>query len=258
MSFADKVVMVTGASSGMGEALVRELAQQRAKLGLIARREAQLQSLTQEIIQQGGCAEYMACDVSDRDKIVPAIRELEEKLGPIDLLIANAGVGNPVTLEPFNVDEMERILRINYFGVLYCIEAVLPSMLARKCGHISAIASLAAYKGMPGEQAYSASKAAVSNFMEGLRIQLRDKGIAVTTICPGFVYTPMVAHFGKMPFALNANVAARKMLRALRRKKKVFNFPRSLTWAIKLGRILPDWLVNKLVTRVTDQKQKNI
>ena len=151
--------------------------------------------------------------MGERQAVVAAIREVAARLGPVDLLVANAGVGAPTLLEPFNVAEMEKMFRVNTLGVVYAIEAVLPEMLRRGRGHLAAVSSLAAYKGLPGESAYCASKAAVNTFMEGLRIQLRGKGIAVTTICPGFVRTPMTAvNEFPMPFVMEADEAARRIV----------------------------------------------
>src|SRR5205085_12501367 len=107
------------------------------------------------------------------------------------LLIANAGVGAPTRLEPINTADIEKMIRVNLLGVVYSIEAVLPEMLERGRGHLAAVSSIAAYKGLPAESAYCASKAAVNIYLEGMRIQLRGRGIHVTTICPGFVKTPM-------------------------------------------------------------------
>jgi short-subunit dehydrogenase len=136
------------------------------------------------------------------------------------------------------------MFRVNTFGVIYSIEAVLPEMLRRKSGHLAAVSSLAAYKGLPGESAYCASKAAVNTYMEGLRIQLRSHGIAVTTLCPGFVKTPMTeSHNFKMPFLMEADEAARRMVRALRRRAGVYDFPWQMSLLMKLLAWLPDWLV---------------
>jgi short-subunit dehydrogenase len=121
-------------------------------------------------------------------------------------------------------------------------------MLERRCGHLAAISSIAAYKGLPGESAYTSSKAAVNVFMDGLRIQLRSKGIAVTTICPGFVQTPMteVNEF-KMPWLLSADEAARRIVGALKRKRKIYNFPWQMALFMKLARWAPDWLVERMM-----------
>jgi short-subunit dehydrogenase len=244
MNFANQVAVVTGASSGIGHALALRLASQGCRLGLIARRQQQLIELTTTIEQAGGVAAWATADIADRQQTVAAIHDVASRLGPIDLLIANAGVGAPTSVEPFNVGDIEKMFRVNVLGVVYAIEAVLPQMLERRSGHIAAVSSMAAYKGLPGESGYTASKAAVNTFMEGLRVQVRDRGIAVTTICPGFVKTPMteVNEF-KMPWLLEADEAARRIVNALRRRVKVYNFPWQMSLFMKLVRWAPDWLV---------------
>jgi len=243
-TFANQVAVITGASSGIGWALAKALAAEGCKVGLVARRREQLAALAQEIEQAGGAAAYAPADVAEREPTLAAIRAVAEQLGPVDLLVANAGVGAPTRLEPLNVHDVEKMFRVNVLGVVYAIEAVLPAMLARGRGHLAAVSSMAAYKGLPGESGYTASKAAVNNYLEGLRIQLRGRNIAVTTICPGFVKTPMtdVNEF-KMPFLLTADDAARRIVRALRRRKKVFNFPWQMALLMKLTAWLPDWVV---------------
>jgi short-subunit dehydrogenase len=248
MSFANQVAVVTGASSGIGHALARALAAEGCKVGLVARRQDPLASLAGAIRASGGVAEYATADICEREEAVKAIRDLAVRLGPVDLLVANAGVGAPTILEPFNVGDVEKMFRVNVLGVVYSLEAVLPAMLERRRGHVAAVSSQAAYKGLPGEWGYTASKAAVNNVMEGLRIQLRGKGIAVTTLCPGFVATPMteVNQF-KMPWLLTADEAARRIVRALRRRKKVYNFPWQMSLFMKLARWAPDWAVARMM-----------
>jgi short-subunit dehydrogenase len=246
MSFAGQVAVVTGASSGIGWALARALAREGCKVGLVARRAEQLAALAGEIEKAGGIAAFAPADVSVRDDAVRAIRDVAGRLGPVDLLIANAGVGAPTVLEPFNVADVEKMFRVNVLGVVYALEAVLPQMLERGRGHLAAVSSMASYKGLPGESGYTSSKAAVNVFMEGLRVQLRSKGIAVTTICPGFVRTPMTAvNEFHMPWCLEADEAARRIVGALRRRRKVYNFPWQMALFMKLVRWAPDWLVDR-------------
>jgi short-subunit dehydrogenase len=174
-------------------------------------------------------------------------------MGPIDLLVANAGVGFPTLLDPVNLVDVETMFQVNVLGVVYSIAAVLPEMLRRSKGHLAAVSSLAGYKGLPGESGYCASKAAVNVYMEGLRIQLRRRGIAVTTLCPGFVRTPMTApNKFHMPFLLEAEDAARRIVRALESRAKVYNFPGQLSLVIKLTRWLPDWLVARSMKEYND------
>jgi short-subunit dehydrogenase len=244
MSFAGQVAVITGASSGIGWSLAKELARQGAKVGLVARRGDLLRKLQAEIQSAGGVAAFAAADVAEREPVMAAIRAVAVQLGPIDLLVANAGVGAPTTIEPMNTPFIEKMFRVNVFGVVYAIEAVLPDMLARKRGHLAAVSSMASYKGLPGESAYCSSKAAVNYFMEGLRIQLRDRGIAVTTICPGFIKTPMTAvNKFHMPWLMESDEAARRIVRALRRKKKVYNFPWQMRVLMWLTRWLPDGVI---------------
>jgi short-subunit dehydrogenase len=244
MTFANQVAVITGASSGIGWALARALAALGCKVGLVARRQEKLQALAREIAQVGGSAAIAVADVGDRVQLSAAIRGLAEQLGPVDLLIANAGVGMPTKLDPMNVADIEEMFRVNTLGVVYAIEAVLPDMLRRGRGHLAAVSSLAAYKGMPGESAYCASKAAVNYYLEGLRIHLRGKGIAVTILCPGFVRTPMTAmNEFHMPWLVEADEAARRMVRAIRRRRKVYNFPWQTSLLMKLTRWLPDWVM---------------
>jgi short-subunit dehydrogenase len=244
MAFTDQVAVVTGASSGIGWALARELAADGATVGLIARRADLLTKLTAEIVAAGGKAAFAVADVGDRAQTLTAFADLAARLGPVDLLVANAGVGAPTLLNPQNTPDIEKMFRVNTLGVVYSLEAVLPGMLQRRRGHIAAVSSMAAYKGLPGESAYSASKAAVNAYMEGLRIQLRDRGVAVTTICPGFIRTPMTdVNKFHMPWLLEPDDAARRIVRALRSRRAVFNFPWQMSILIKLTRWLPDWVM---------------
>jgi short-subunit dehydrogenase len=253
MLFANQVAVVTGASSGIGWALAKELAGAGCKVGLVARRHERLKQLADEIECKNGTTAIAAADVGDRDQIVAAIHDLASQLGPIDLLVANAGVGAPTLIEPLNIADIEAQFRINTLGVVYSVEAVLPDMLRRGRGHIAAVSSLAAYVGLPGESSYCASKAAVNVFLDGLRIQLRNRGIAVTTICPGFVNTPMTAvNDFHMPFLLEADVAARRIVRALRRRRKVYNFPWQISLLMKLTHIAPDWLMARVMHKYNE------
>jgi short-subunit dehydrogenase len=254
MSFANQVAVITGASSGIGRALAHVLAAEGARVGLVARREAELNALAAEVAAAGGTAACAPADVTQREPTVAAIRQLAAQLGPVDLLIANAGVGAPTVVEPaLNVADVEKMIRVNLLGVVYSVEAVLPEMLRRGQGHLAAVSSMAAYKGLPGESAYCSSKAAVCSFLEGLRIQLRGRGVAVTTICPGFVRTPMteVNQF-KMPFLLEADDAARRIVAALRRRRKVYNFPWQMALLMKLTAWLPDWALARAMSKYNE------
>lgn len=248
-SLRDRVAVITGASSGIGWALAVAMAREGARLGLIARRRDLLARLADEVRAAGSVAVPATADVADRTQIEVAVGEIRQHLGPIDLMVANAGVGVPTLLNPVNVADVEKTIHVNLLGVVYAVSSVIPEMLARGSGHLVAVSSLASYKGLPGESAYCASKAAVNTYMEGLRIQLAPKGIAVTTICPGFVRTPMtdVNQF-HMPWLIDADTAARKMLGAIKRRKKVYNFPWQTSLLMTVTHWLPDWAINRLMS----------
>lgn len=255
MSFANQVAMITGASSGIGWAVAKLLASKQCKVGLVARRQEKLEELADLIRRNGGSALVAPADVSNRQQTFAAIESIRSQLGPIDLLFANSGVGRPTPLEPIEIDTVENMIRVNVFGVVYAIEGVLPQMLQRGKGHLAAVSSLASYKGFPGESGYCASKAFVNVYMEGLRIQLRNRGIAVTTICPGFVKTAMteVNEF-PMPWLMDADKAARKIVRALARRRKVYNFPWQTTLLTKFACWLPDWVLAKTMMNYTEDR----
>jgi short-subunit dehydrogenase len=257
MTPASQVAIITGASSGIGWSLAHALARGSWKVGLVARRQDLLQKLSEEIRTAGGTAEFASADVADREQLLAAIAELRTRLGPIDLMVANAGVGAPTLVEPMNTPDIEKMFRINLFGVVYSIESVLPEMLERGRGHIAAVSSIAAYKGLPGESAYCASKAAVNTYLEGLRVQLRGRGIAVTTICPGFIKTPMtdVNNF-KMPFLMSSDEAARRIVRALKRRRKVYNFPWQMSLLMAVTRWLPDWILDRTMRKYNEAPPK--
>jgi short-subunit dehydrogenase len=245
---ADSVAIVTGASSGIGRALALRLGAAGYRVGLIARRHAELQSAAGAIMTQGGTAAVMVADVGDRAALRAAVAGIEHELGPVDIMVANAGFGAPTRLEPLNIADVEETIRVNVMGVIYSIEAVLPGMLKRERGHLVAISSLAAFKGLPGESAYCASKAAVNAYMEGLRIGVRSRGVVVTTVCPGFVETPMTPMESAAPFLMSADAAAGRIARVIsRRRGGVFRFPLPMSLLMRVIARLPDALVARVM-----------
>ncbi|MGP0070295.1 MAG: SDR family NAD(P)-dependent oxidoreductase [Isosphaeraceae bacterium] len=245
---AKPVVIVTGASSGIGWALARRLGAEGYRVGLIARRRIALDAAVGTIVEAGGTAVAAVADVSDRAVLRDAVAEIEGRLGPTDVMVANAGYGMPTRLDPLNTAEVEQTFRVNVMGVIYSVEAVLPGMLARGRGHLLAISSLGAFKGLPGESAYCGSKAAVNAYMEGLRIALRTRGVVVTTVCPGFVQTPMTPMNTSTPFIMSAEAAARRIARLIdRRRGGVVRFPWPMAILMSMIARLPDAVVARLV-----------
>lgn len=197
-------------------------------------------------------------DVTDRGALYQVIAKLEERLGRIDLLIANAGIGLKTDAIPFPAEDMEQLIRVNLLGVINSIGAILPGMVQRGRGHLVGISSLASFRGLPGMAGYCASKAGLNAFLDALRIELRPHGIAVTTICPGWIRTPMTASLDvPMPHILDATDAAQRIVHAIRRRRPFYAFPAPAARRLRLLRVLPtalsDWLLYRVVRSLADQ-----
>jgi short-subunit dehydrogenase len=240
--------LVTGASSGIGLELALQLARDGTKVAIVARREDLLRSLATQIRDAGGVALPLTADVRDRIAMHAAVADTERELGPIDLAVANAGVGHAIPAEAFDAAMFEDTIRTNLLGAVYLVEAVLPSMLSRHSGNIVGVSSLAAYRSFPQTNAYCASKAALNSFLEGLRAEIAPRGVTVTTVCPGFVRTPMTAkNKGAMPFLLQPADAARKILQATRAGRRVYNFPLPMAALMKVVHWLPAAVLDRAV-----------
>jgi short-subunit dehydrogenase len=172
--------------------------------------------------------------------------ELRRKFGYIDLLVANAGVGGTTYAVDLCENEVAQVIRVNVLGAVNSVTAVIPHMIQRGSGHLVAISSLAAYRGLPKSAAYCASKAGVSALFESLRIDLRKTGVDVTIIHPGFIKTPLTAGRMRMPYLLELDEAVRKMIWAIEKRKKNYSFPWQLASIVRACMLLPipvyDWI----------------
>lgn len=248
MKFPHQVVLITGASSGIGAELAVQLARMGCRLGLLARREELLKQVAERVEAAGGKACIAVCDVGDAAQVAEATRRVEAALGPIDCVVANAGMGWARKRLEFDAAATEQLVRTNFLGMTNAFFAALPGMLARKRGHLVAVASLAGYQGLPQDAGYAASKAAMRIHCEGLRIELRGTGIDVSTICPGFIRTPLTdRNEFDMPFLLEVEAATRKLVRAIGKRRRVYNYPWQLWWLIKLGMHTPRWLYDAIL-----------
>jgi short-subunit dehydrogenase len=239
MSFFDgRVVLVTGAGSGLGRRLALDLAGERAVVAAVDRKPDALTALAAE--WPGKPLAWAVADVTDRSALCEAVAKLQERLGPVDVLIANAGIGIETSALEFHAADIEAQIQVNLIGVANSIEAVLPGMLARQRGHLVAISSLASYRGLPKMAGYSASKAGVNALLEALRFELEPHGIVVTTICPGWIRTPLTAGFDvPLPYLLEVDEAARRILEAIRHRRPFCAFPSPSLWRVRLLRWLP-------------------
>ena len=248
--WSDKVVFITGASSGIGRALAIELGRRGASIGLLARRAETLQEIAREVDAAGGRALSLPADVKDAEAVRAAADKLREKFGRVDFLIANAGIGATTDARSLKADEVADVIGTNVMGAVNSVTAVLPEMLERGSGRLVVISSLAGYRGLPKSAAYSASKAAVSAFFESLRVDLRRTGVGVTIIHPGFIKTPLTeGRSAKMPFFMELDDAVEKIIRAIEERKKSYAFPWQLATLVRIGMVLPDSWYDEVASR---------
>jgi short-subunit dehydrogenase len=189
-SYQGKTALITGASSGMGRLLALRFAREGARVVPVARREPDLQQVAGEIERGGGQALVLPCDVAERAQVFAAAEEAQRRVGAIDILVNNAGYGHHRRFLEWDLDDMERMLRVNFLGTLYWTKALLPQMVERRSGWIVVMASVAGKLGVPEESAYAASKFAQVGMAEALSYEVEDAGVHVLTVCPGAINTP--------------------------------------------------------------------
>ena len=251
MDWKDKVVFLTGASSGIGEALALALAERGATLGLVARRGNYLSNLAKQCEAKGATAFVYACDVTDAHALAGAAGSMRKEFGYIDIMIANAGVsGADEATRNYDPEGVKNVIDINLLGAVNAVHAVLPPMLERGSGHLVAVSSLAGIRGLPKSAAYSASKAGMTAFFESVRLDTLGKGIDVTIIQPGFILTPLTAgRTHNMPFLMKLDDAIPLFVRAIERKKKFASFPFRLASVVRAGKVFPAWLYDRIASR---------
>lgn len=245
----EKVVLITGASSGIGLELTRYCYSQGARVGMIARRLDVMQAAILTMRDGPGLCATEHGDVSNTESTRSAIAALEEQLGACDILIANAGIYRKTSGTTFETRAATDVVNTNLIGVINAIGAVLPGMVRRQRGHLVAVSSILSLLGYPGAAAYAASKAAVVRMMDGLRIDLRNAGVRVTTICPGYVDTPMItdAERASMKGLISASAAARRIARDIEAGRPADWFPWTTYWSARLASCLPYPLYNRIL-----------
>jgi NAD(P)-dependent dehydrogenase (short-subunit alcohol dehydrogenase family) len=241
-----RAAVVTGAASGMGRELALQLARSGTAVAALDVDRAGLARLEAELADMPSLCRV--ADVRDRASMNAAIDQAERMLGPIDLVIACAGINTLQSMRNLRVDHLERILGVNVIGVVNTFAPALERMLLRRRGHLTAISSVASLHGLPYMLSYCASKAGLNAWMEGLRVELVGTGIHSTTICPAWIDTEMNADAThSMPGLISASDAAGRILRAVRRKRRFYAFPRTLVWKLRLLRLLPAALQDRLL-----------
>jgi len=228
------VVWITGASSGIGESLARELAGRGARVAITARRGDRLDAIA------GDRMLSVPADVTDLDAMRAAAARVEEELDPIDLAVLNAGTWRQMDVTAWDTELFRLHVETNLMGMVHGIDAVLPGMRRRRGGVIAGVSSVAGYRGWPSSEAYGSTKAAEINLLESLRIDLLPLGIRVLTVCPGFVRSDLTSqNTFRMPFLMEPPDAAARIADGIAREKAELVFPLPMMLLMKATRLVP-------------------
>ena len=250
----DKVIWITGASTGIGKALAIKFSQNGWKVAISARREA----LLNEIASENKNIFAFPFDVTDKEKCNSTFNLIKNKFDNIDLCVFSTGTWDPKKEKEIDVEQIENVMKINFFGTLNCIKSVESYFKTRGYGQISIVSSIAGYRGLPNSTGYGPSKSALNNLAESLYFDFKRHGVRVSLISPGFIKTPMTdKNDFKMPFLKSPEFAAEKIYNGIVNSKSFeIDFPKQLTITLKLLKILPIKLYFKIVERKTKYQKR--
>jgi short-subunit dehydrogenase len=239
MNFENSVILITGASSGIGYQLTKDLVYEGAKLALLSRRFELIENLRKESENKTLIRTYK-CDITSKNEVIKTITQVKKDFGKIDIAILNSGVGFRSSVLEYSSDAAEKTFNTNVLGAIYCIEQLLPEFVSEKRGVIVGISSLGDGKGFPKSGFYLASKAAFTIILESLRIELKNYNVKVITVKPGFIKTPMTdKNEFKMPFLMSVEKCSEIIINGLKRNKRIIEFPWQTTIGAKLLRMIP-------------------
>jgi short-subunit dehydrogenase len=237
VNLAGKVVWVTGGSSGIGAAVAGELSSRGARVAITARRSDKLAEVAS---RAPGDVRALPGDVRDREGMVAVAGRIEAELGPVDLAVLNAGTWEQLDVANWDSAPIREHVETNLLGMVNCLDAILPRMIARRSGTLLGVASVAGYRGYTRAEAYSTTKAAAINLLESLRIDLDRLGVNVQVVNPGFVRTELTERNDfPMPFMIEADDAARRIADAIEKEKAEAVFPLAYRIGMKLVRFAP-------------------
>ncbi|MCL5990493.1 MAG: SDR family NAD(P)-dependent oxidoreductase [Bacteroidetes bacterium] len=249
-------VLITGASSGIGRALSVEYGRRGADVLLLARNEEQLYITKEMLESKGGSGFVKVCDVTIQENMNSAVEFALKTFGGIDIAILNAGIGGSENIDGMNIDTFKYMYEVNIFGIAYGVTAVLPLMKKQGSGKIVGIGTLADARGLPGSSAYSSSKAAMSNFLESARIELKKFGIKVITVKPGFIKSNLTdKNDFYMPMLMEADKAAKIIVKGIKKNKSTIKFPKTIILGSFIAKVLPVPLFDWLITYFKNKKK---
>lgn len=261
MSLKDKIIVITGASSGIGAASATEFAKKGAKLVLVARTKQKLEDLQSHLSKFNTESMVCQCDVSQKGQVQNMAEEVLDKFGTIDVLVNNAGFAIYGKVDTLSIEQIESQMATNYFGMVYCTKYFLPKMLEKNSGHIVNVASVAASFGLPGIASYCASKFAMLGFSEGLKHELHGTKVGVTVVSPIMVKTNFFAHpsFANMPkyspTALDAHTVAKAVVSAATSSRLEMIVPPIVRCAIWAKHTFP-FIINPIIGSVFRKQLK--
>jgi len=263
VDFKNKVILITGASSGIGKETAIKFAKLGANIILVARRKDKLEQVANELKKFNVSILVCQCDVSKKDQVKEMSKIVLEKFESIDILVNNAGFAIYGSVSNLTIDEIESQMATNYFGMIYCIKNFLPSMLKKKSGHIVNVASVAASFGLPGIASYCASKFAMLGFSEGLKHELKNTGVGITVVSPIIVRTNFFEYpsFEKMPkfspTSLSSKTVAKAILKAANSPRLEIIVPSLVRGAVWMKNTFP-FFINPILGKIFKKQLDSI
>lgn len=250
MDLSNKVILLTGASSGIGYSLAKSLPKENCSLALISRNEKKLNDLLTELKNVRIKISAYLCDVGNIDEVRNSYQRIINDFGKIDIAILNAGTSHRLDIKNYSSEIAREIFNVNVFGIINFVEQLLPDFIERKEGMIVGVSSLAESRGFPKSGFYNASKSAASLMLESLRIELKPFNVKVLTVKPGFVRTAMTdKNEFQMPFLMDVEKAVQIIIEGIKKEKRIIQFPIPIVIGSKISKFMPDWLFDYLMSK---------